>query len=164
VTISHNQVWDTDGNLIHEEWVEVPDPPPTVEESLTLAARIVVADKVRGEELNDDTIAGLVSIFPSWEPGLVVAVGDLYAWDGTLVECIQAHTTQEDWTPDTTPALWKIHRTTSGSTPDPWVQPAGAHDAYNIGDRVTHNGQTWESTINANVWAPGVYGWTVIGA
>ena len=47
-----------------------------------------------------------------------------------------------------------------------WVQPLGAHDAYNMpgsglpkSDPVTHKGKTWTSSINANVWAPGVYGW-----
>lgn len=40
-----------------------------------------------------------------------------------------------------------------------WVQPTGAHDAYGVGDRVLHNGKTWESTSAANVWEPGVYGW-----
>ena len=51
----------------------------------------------------------------------------------------------------------------SGEIPLPpaWVQPTGGHDAYNLGDRVTHNGQIWVSTINANVWEPGVYGWEV---
>lgn len=44
----------------------------------------------------------------------------------------------------------------------PWVQPQGAHDAYQIGDQVTYNGSTWESTAANNVWAPGVYGWVVI--
>lgn len=40
-----------------------------------------------------------------------------------------------------------------------WIQPTGAHDAYNTGDRVTWNGILWESTIDANVWEPGVSGW-----
>lgn len=45
-----------------------------------------------------------------------------------------------------------------------WVQPTGAHDAYNIGDRVMYKGDAWESTINANVWSPEVYpaGWKKI--
>ena len=42
----------------------------------------------------------------------------------------------------------------------PWVQPTGAHDAYNLGDKVSHNGSNWESTVAANVWEPGVFGWT----
>ena len=40
-----------------------------------------------------------------------------------------------------------------------WVQPTGAHDAYPVGAKVTHNGATWENTTPANVWEPGVYGW-----
>jgi len=41
-----------------------------------------------------------------------------------------------------------------------WVQPTGAHDAYPLGAKVTYNGSTWVSSVDANVWAPGVYGWT----
>lgn len=40
-----------------------------------------------------------------------------------------------------------------------WVRPQGAHDAYPLGQTVTHGGKTWESLIAANVWAPGVSGW-----
>lgn len=48
------------------------------------------------------------------------------------------------------------------ATPEPgapWVQPTGAHDSYMAGDVQTHNGKTWESTIDSNVWEPGVSGW-----
>lgn len=40
-----------------------------------------------------------------------------------------------------------------------WVQPSGAHDAYSAGDRVAHGGKVWESTVDGNVWEPGVSGW-----
>jgi hypothetical protein len=43
-----------------------------------------------------------------------------------------------------------------------WVQPLGAFDAYPLGAEVSHNGQNWRSTVAANVWAPGVFGWVVI--
>lgn len=43
-----------------------------------------------------------------------------------------------------------------------WVQPTGAHDAYQVGERVTHAGEDWENTIASNVWEPGAYGWVVI--
>lgn len=46
--------------------------------------------------------------------------------------------------------------------PAAWVQPTGAHDAYAQGAKVTHKGQTWQSTVAANSWEPGVYGWTVV--
>lgn len=45
-----------------------------------------------------------------------------------------------------------------------YVQPTGAHDAYQTGDKVTYNGAVYESLINGNVWAPDVYpaGWRLI--
>lgn len=43
----------------------------------------------------------------------------------------------------------------------PYKQPTGGHDAYKKGDKVTFNGDTWESTIDNNVWSPSDYpqGW-----
>lgn len=35
----------------------------------------------------------------------------------------------------------------------------GAQDAYNKGDKVSHDGKHWVSDVDNNVWAPGVYGW-----
>ena len=49
-----------------------------------------------------------------------------------------------------------------GTTAAPWKQPEGAHDAYNKDDVVSHNGKLWKSTVDANVWEPGVYGWTEV--
>lgn len=42
-----------------------------------------------------------------------------------------------------------------------WVQPTGAHDAYNTGDKVTYNSKHYESIIDRNVWSPDTYpaGW-----
>ena len=50
-----------------------------------------------------------------------------------------------------------------GSVPE-WVQPTGAQDAYQIGDRVVFEGGVFESTIAGNVWSPTAYpaGWTAI--
>ena len=61
----------------------------------------------------------------------------------------------------------------AGETPEPapepeewpqWVQPTGAHDAYNTGDKVTYNGKHYQSTINGNVWSPDAYpaGWRLV--
>lgn len=77
-----------------------------------------------------------------------------------LYKLIQVHTTQSDWTPDMVPALWKLW-TPEGVIAE-WIQPTGAQDAYALGAKVTHNAKTWESTVEANVWEPGVYGWVEI--
>ena len=108
-----------------------------------------------------------VKSYKEWQVKLAVKVGEVYLYrtNGNLYKVIQAHTTQSDWTPDKTPALWlKFHDPSSGTYPA-WVQPTGAHNAYNIGDKVTFNGRLWESKINANVWSPTVYpaGWKDLG-
>lgn len=42
-----------------------------------------------------------------------------------------------------------------------YVQPTGAHDAYNIGDKITYNGKKYICQINGCVWTPDAYpqGW-----
>ena len=44
--------------------------------------------------------------------------------------------------------------------PDEWpeyVQPTGAHDAYNTGDKVTYNGQHYICKMDGCVWPPDAY-------
>jgi hypothetical protein len=43
-----------------------------------------------------------------------------------------------------------------------WVQPTHAEDSYEEGAMVFHNGRIWKSTTPANVWEPGVFGWTEV--
>ena len=109
--------------------------------------------------LDDETALTGVELFPAWVVGKAYAVNDRSQYNGTLYKCIQAHTSQSDWMPSVTPALWK---TVSLDEYPEWVQPTGAHDAYNIGDKVTYNGQHYVCTSNANVYAPDVYGWDLI--
>ena len=106
--------------------------------------------------LDDEAALTGVELFPAWVIGKAYAVNDRTQYNGTLYKCIQAHTSQNDWMPSATPALWK---TVSIDEYPEWVQPTGAHDAYNIGDKVTYNGQHYVCTSNANVYAPDVYGW-----
>lgn len=94
-----------------------------------------------------------------WIPSEEVKIGTVRWYNEVRYECIQAHSTQTGWEPINTPSLWVLD---SGEEVTEWVAPTGSHDAYNTGDKVTHNGFTWESTIDANVWAPGVYGWVKI--
>jgi hypothetical protein len=84
------------------------------------------------------------------------------SYGDNLYKCVIGHTaTDPNSTPPNTPNLWvKFYEADAG--PQPWEQPAGAHDAYQRGDRVTHNSYVWESSIDDNVWEPGVYGWTQI--
>ena len=109
--------------------------------------------------LDDATALTGVELFPPWKL-IAYSVGDKVQYNGTLYKCVQAHTAQSDWTPDATPALWVV--VTVEEWPE-WVQPAGSHDAYAKGSKVTHNGEKWISSYDANIWEPGVYGWTKQG-
>ena len=109
--------------------------------------------------LDDETALTGVELFPRWTIGRSYAVGDRVQHGGILYKCVQAHTSQADWTPDSTPALWV---TVSLDEYPEWVQPTGAHDAYNTGDKVSYNGKHYVCTVDANVYAPDVHGWVEI--
>ena len=106
--------------------------------------------------LDDETALTCVELFPAWGAGNSYSIGDRVQYSGALYKCSQAHTSQADWTPDATPALWVA---VSAEEWPEWVQPTGAHDAYNKGDKVSYNGKHYICTINANAYAPGVSGW-----
>ena len=107
--------------------------------------------------LPDEEAETVTALFPMWEESKSYAVGDRAQYNELLYRCVQAHTSQADWTPDVTPALWV--KTSTEEWPE-WIQPTGAHDAYNQGDKVSHNEKHWVSDMDANVYEPGVYGWT----
>lgn len=110
--------------------------------------------------LSDEEAVEAPALFPSWGVGVSYAVGNRVAYEGKLYKVVQAHTSQSDWTPDKTPALY-TEVAKPGEIPV-WKQPTGAHDAYNTGDKVhypTADDPVYVSTIDANVYAPDVYGW-----
>lgn len=107
--------------------------------------------------LNDEEALTGVELFPMWKVGVAYALNDRVQYDDILYKCVQAHTSQADWTPNLTPALWTRVSIEEWSE---WIQPTGAQDAYAAGDKVSHNDAHWVSDVDANVWEPGVYGWT----
>jgi hypothetical protein len=113
--------------------------------------------------LTDEDALDGVELFPTWATVVNYAIADRVRYDGRLWKCVQAHTSQIDWEPDRTPALW-TEVAKPGEIPV-WKQPTGAQDAYNKGDKVHYpdaDGAVYVSTIDNNVWEPTVYGWEVI--
>lgn len=108
-------------------------------------------------ELPDSDAFDAAELFPMWALK-DYAIGDRVQYEGNLYKCLQAHTAQSDWTPDTAVSLWVKVDDPAIEWPE-WRQPTGAHDAYAMGDKVSHNGKHWISTADANIWEPGVYGW-----
>lgn len=108
--------------------------------------------------LDDADALNAVELFPAWTAGTAYAVDERVQYEGTLYRVLQSHTAQADWTPDATPALFVA--VSLDEWPE-WVQPTGAHDAYNTGDKVTFEGKHYVSLIDGNVYSPSVYpqGW-----
>ena len=109
--------------------------------------------------LDEVTASEHAELFAEWAYPIAYTVGQLRRHNGTLYKCVQAHTSQADWTPDTAASLWSVAVDPAEEWPA-WSQPVGAHDAYAKGDKVSHNGKHWTSNVDNNVWEPGVYGWT----
>lgn len=109
----------------------------------------------------DDTAAEAAAVlFPEWSgDGVQYSKDDRVRYNERLAKCLQPHTSQPDWAPGVAPSLW-VWVSDPGVEWPAWVQPVGAHDAYNTGAKVSHNGKHWISTSDGNVWEPGVYGWT----
>lgn len=86
--------------------------------------------------------------------------GDTVIRLGVTYTVIQGHYLQEDWKPESTPALYHREGQPGEEWPE-WVQPTGAHDAYAKGAKVTYRGQHYISLIDANVYSPEAYpaGW-----
>lgn len=122
-------------------------------------AFVVMAESGTVDEI---TASEHMDVFAPWQPDVAYTVGNLRTYgqgeDVKLYKCVQAHTSQADWTPDVSASLWAVAGDPGEEWPE-WSQPIGAHDAYDVGDKVTHNGKHYVSTASANVWGPGVYGW-----
>lgn len=112
--------------------------------------------------LTDEQALKAAAIYPLWNSSAAYAAGDRVRYDGVLYKCLQAHTAQPSWTPAAAPSLWAKVVTSETGEPLPWEQPDSTNP-YMKGDKVTHGGKTWVSTIDNNVWEPGVYGWEETG-
>lgn len=100
------------------------------------------------------------TIYPEWIPeGYPYFGGEKVTYLGKYYRCIQNHTSQEDWAPAFAVSLWVPIADPAEEWPE-WKQPSGAHDAYQKGDKVSHNDKHWISDIDANAYEPGVYGWS----
>lgn len=107
--------------------------------------------------LTDEQALKSVALYPLWSPSASYAVGERVRYNDTLYKCLQAHDAQDSWNPSDAVSLWA-----EVLIPDPevipeWVQPDSTN-AYSKGDKVKHNGKTWISEVDNNVWEPGAVG------
>lgn len=127
------------------------------------AAKVVrAAMDAAAAALTDEQALKAAAIYPAWSAEDTYDAGERVRFGGALYKCLQGHTAQADWTPTAAPSLWAKVLTSDTGEPLPWEQPDSTNP-YMKGDKVTHGGKTWVSTMDNNVWEPGVYGWEETG-
>lgn len=132
------------------------------------AEAIREAMDIAGATLTEEQALECVRLYRPWEVGKAYTVGEYLTFgvnsvgDPQLYKVVQSHTSQADWNPDITPALYDAIGLDDSGYPV-WAQPTGAHDAYNKGDIVNYHGTLYRSLIDGNVYSPDAYpaGWEV---
>jgi hypothetical protein len=90
------------------------------------AYAIIDAIKNLRETLTDEAALNYVVLFPDWEVGKELGVGERVEFEGKLYKVLTAHTTQETWTPDVTPTLFEpIDIVNEGTLTNPIIAAAG---------------------------------------
>lgn len=78
------------------------------------------------QTLSDEVALANIALFPEWEVGKTLSVGDRVEHEGKLYKVVQAHTTQESWIPDLTPALFEpLDIINEGTLENPIVAVSG---------------------------------------
>lgn len=132
-----------------------------VQEDAEQAQEVVLLTK---DFLPDAIALTLPKIYDEWNPDSVSYIGkdtatedkpaSIVRYNNALYRCLQSHTSQASWTPEASPSLWVLIDDPAIEWPE-WKQPTGAHDAYDLNAKVSHNGKKWISQIAANTTEPG---------
>lgn len=123
------------------------------------------------QTLSDEQAMEVATVYPAYVAGKLYKEKEMFTYgvnevgDPQLYRVVSEHTSQEDWIPDTLPALYTPIGLNEEGYPV-WSQPTGAQDAYMIGDIVDYNGTLYKSLIDGNTYSPEAYpaGWEVYTA
>ena len=124
--------------------------------------KILEKAMTEAQSLTDAEAITATCLHPKWNgDGVQYTAGQRVQDDGILYTVLQAHTSQPDWKPAAAPSLFAKVLIPDPTVIPEWEQPESTNP-YAKGDKVKHNGKTWVSDIDGNVWEPGVYGWTEV--
>ena len=137
--------------------------------TLQAAEQFFKAVQLFAASLSDEQAMEVATIYNPWVADRAYAVGEFVTYgtnsvgDPQLYKVVQPHTSQLDWLPDKTAALYSPIGLDDSGYPV-WSQPTGAHDAYNAGDIVNYNGTLYKSLMDGNTYSPEAYpaGWEVV--
>lgn len=106
-------------------------------------------------------------LYPEWSPDGVKYYKE--QWPNRVMrndkfyKVEQDHTSQESWKPEDAPSLFTEIPDPNEEWPE-FKQPTRTEDAYMKDDKMTYNGQHYQSNIDNNVWSPDDYpaGWRLV--
>lgn len=122
-------------------------------------SRLLIAQQINTLTVDDNTALRMTEFYPIWSAGQAYTAGYKVQYGGNLWRCLQAHTSQTGWEPENATSLWAKVLIPDETIVPEWEQPDSTNP-YSAGNKVTHNGKTWVSDVDNNVWEPGVYGWS----
>ena len=96
--------------------------------------------------LDDETALEVTVLFPEWKPNTAYAVDERIRYADKLYRVVQAHTSQSDWTPDKTPALFaEVAKPGQGDSPGNPI-PYSGNMALVSGKYYSQDGVTYRCT------------------
>jgi len=129
------------------------------EEEQREISSIVFVKLAENGDLDESVITEHPKLFIEWDENWTGKAGTIVTDNGNLYRSIHdVLTPAQNTKPSETPSMWTQIGNPQEEYPE-WYQPTGAHDAYSMGDKVSHSDKHWKSIVNNNVWEPGVYGW-----
>ena len=146
--------WVQTDTAIVKKWTVKRDMRPLSQAEIS---KMIITQQINTLSVDDHTALRMKSYYPEWTEGTSYAVGYKVQYNGKLWRVVQAHTSQADWTPDVAASLFAKVLIPDVDVIPEWEQPDSTNP-YMKGDKVTHNGSTWVSTVDNNVWEPGVAG------
>ena len=111
--------------------------------------------------LSDNEALKAVNLFPKWVADKTYETGVRVRYNNVLYRCLHYHTSRETWNPEASNVIWE--RVVATEQPEEIIEEWDTNKKpYSKGSKVIYNGDTWESTVNNNIWTPGIYGWNKI--
>ena len=142
-----------------EDSVKAANEAAAAAKDLEAIAAITFVSLAEAGQIDAETAAEHPAQFAAWACPVNYKTGQIRRHGEKLYRCLTDHTSEESWTPDAAPSLWVAISDPAEEWPA-WSQPIGSTDSYAKGAKVAHAGKHWISNLDANVWEPGVYGWT----
>lgn len=127
------------------------------------ARRVRAHMKRLAETQTDEDALDSIEMFRAWRPDTVYYLGERLQHKGKLYKVNQPELTSSAvFPPDAEGVTALYSEVTPPDVIAEWKQPEGAHDAYQVGDKVRYNGHIYVNQQPNNIYPPDVYGWELV--